>query len=142
MRGVVGEPLLVGKISEAVVAALELSLCAPPAIALGDHVERVGAPVVEVSDDGDGADVRPEELELDDAIPGYACHSMMPFVTMPFQSLCQRVTNVAVRSLVARATDEQIQGFPLETAWFGLFQEIIRGADSRETQRVITRRNS
>ncbi len=55
-------------------------------------MERIRAPSVEISHDRDLQYIWPEEFELDDAISGYTCHLSLPFVTMPFQSLCQWVT--------------------------------------------------
>src|SRR5690242_4609566 len=102
MRRVIGEPLLVGQVPEPVIASLQMSLSPPPPIPLGDHVQSVRAPLIEIPHDAHRPHIGPEELELDDAIPGYACHLLMPFVTMPSQSLCQRGTDAAIRALMAK----------------------------------------
>jgi len=53
-------------------------------------VQRIRAPPVEITHDRDFPHVRPKEFELHYTFPGNTCHIALPFVTMPFQSMCQR----------------------------------------------------
>src|SRR4051812_11283584 len=95
VRGEVGEPLPVSDVAKAVFTGLEVDLSAPPAVAFVAHGDGLVVPGGEVTGDGDGRGIGPEEPELDDSVCPDACHGLTPFVMMQYK----------VRATAARTVD-------------------------------------